>query len=207
MSKKRYILKLYFWCKLLLEKTDDKALNKKVIDDTSKNSSKTKKWAWFVVWFILTWVIYYIIINDCHSKIWMFITTIINSSISFISKLSIDHHNIFVWCISAILAMTICLIMYGIKLLVNKEKLNKERDISLATLWLLWGIFGTIFWDIIKELPKRDMSTWYYLIFWIFFWLLTVYLSEQIKTWSTTSQPTSPHDEENMTSSSQSSES
>lgn len=45
-----------------------------------------------------------------------------------------------------------------IAFLVNKEKLNKKRGILLATLWLFWGIFGTIFWDTIKK--NWRMKNW-----------------------------------------------
>lgn len=69
-----------------------------------------------------------------------------------------------------------------IAFLVNKEKLNKKRGILLATLWLFWGIFGTIFWDTIKKIGEWKIEeVWLYVVFLLLFWWLTIYLSKQIK--------------------------
>lgn len=130
---------------------------------------------------------------------------------NFINDLSDWWTDIYYWIA---LAVVICAVTYWICVFIaficNKDKMNKNRDMALATLWLFWGIFGGIFWDIMKKFGECKLKeTWLYLVFLLFFWLLIIYLSQSIKpqkTWSTTSQPTSPHDEENTTSSSQSSE-
>lgn len=113
------------------------------------------------------------------------------------------------------LAGLVCAIIYMACMFIvyiwDKNKINKHRDLALATLWLLGWVFGAVAWDIIKDFWEwKIKEILFHFIFLLIFWWLTVYLSNTIepqKTWSTTSQPTSPHDEENMTSSSQSSES
>lgn len=159
----------------------------------------------FLILFVIIKYEYYDLFTSWLGRVW--------SDIG--NELSNDwkdwYTSVFYWIILAIVVCsTAYIICMWIAFLWNKDKINQQREMSLTTLWLFWGIFGTIFWDMIKDFwTWKIEQTWFHFIFLLIFWWLTVYLSNTIesqKTWSTTSQPTSPHDEENTTSSSQPSE-
>ena len=126
-----------------------------------------------IILFVITKYQYYELLTNWLRNVWN----------DFTNDISDWYTGIFYWIILAIMASWVTyIICMCIAFLWDKDKVNQQRDISFATLWLFWGIFGTIFWDTTKKIGEWKIEeVWLYIVFLLLFWWLTSYLSKQIK--------------------------